>query len=827
MSRLSQEKEPRIRVDLLNSISFEYYDYNDTLANAYASQALDLSKQISYAGGMKYATLLLGIGSFGEAKFEDALDKFSSAIAIEADNSEHIDIYAMALTGEVLTIVARYDSAKQEFRRALPLAKTSNSYWLPRVYYGFARILIRQWENELALVYLDSAKNLLDESKYDFRWLELLTNYGEAYANTLQKEKSIEAFDTMCAIATDLGDRYHQTKCILNQTNFFFDQANYVEALRQAQLALELSRTYKYPLQQVLLFTIVGDIHVRISEYDLALNYYFQALAISEPLGLPNETADLYNKVAWVYKDEGKTGVAMDFADKAMALYLAIGDRNGLAAVHNVKGLIYLLETSYNQSIEEHRQALAIRKEINNKLGVIASMYNEGLVYEEQGFLEKALDLQLEVIKIAEPVSNPQGLAVSYQRVARLLIRLSRLNEAEDFLEKAKSKLFVTNTILEERNNHLLYAMLYEAQLDYKKALEFRKKYEALNDSIFSQSSAQRIAEQQAIYELKKKQDEIDLLKSQRALQDNQLQLHVSEIESQKRQIYVAGIFLLIVSLFVVLLISLNSKLNKTKKALAGANDQLTEANLKILDVNKNLENKVIERTSQLQQAYIELDTFFYRSSHDFRRPLMTLVGLADVAKITVKDKQATELFEMVRLTAQNLDKMLFKLQSVSDMGSMELTNKRIMLSELVETTLEKYRPEIERLGIRVIVDLNVVGHITSYPTLISIIMDNLIENSLDFSSTHEPYIKITAVRNPSSITIAVEDNGHGIPDQFKGDIFSMYFKGSEKSKGNGLGLYIVSKAAAKLSATITVETVFNKGSKFTVEIPHYNTPQA
>lgn len=827
LSRLSQENEPRTQIDLLNSISFEYYDYNDTLANAYAAQARELSEKIGYSGGLKYATLLLGIGSFGEAKFEDAIRRFKDAIAIEAENSTDTDIYAMTLTGECLTIVARYDSAEHVFQQALPLAKKSNSLWLPRLYYGFARILIRQWENELALNYLDSAKNLLDDAQYDFRWLELLTNYGEAYANTLQREKSLEAFQTMCSIADELEERYHQTRCILNRTNFYFDQANYVEALRQAQSALELSKAYKYPLQQVLLFSKIGEIYVKMSKYDLALNYYFQALAISEPLGLPNETAELYNKVAWVYKDEGKTKVAVEFAEKAMELFVQIGDRHGIADVHNTKGLIFLIEGAYDRSSEEHKKALALRKEIGNQLGVIASMFNEALVYEDQGLLQKALDLQLEVIRIAEPVSNPQGLAVSYHRVAGLLIGLERFEDAEAFLKKAKRKLLQTNSQLEERNNSLLYAMLYEAQQDYKKSLEFRKKYEALNDSIFSQSSVKRIAEQQAIYELEKKQDEIDLLKAQRVLQDKQLQLQTSEIQNQKLQIYVAGIFLLVISLFMVLLIRLNSKVNKTKKALASTNEQLTEANLKILDVNKNLENKVIERTSQLQQAYVELDTFFYRSSHDFRRPLMTLIGLADVAKITVKDSQATELFEMVRLTAQNLDKMLFKLQSVSDLGSTELTNKRIMLNELIETSLEKYLPEIERLGIRIIVDLNVVGHITSYPTLISIILDNLIENSLDFSSIHEPYIKITAVRNPSSIIISVEDNGHGIPDQFKGDIFSMYFKGSEKSKGNGLGLYIVSKAVAKLSATITVETVFNKGSKFTVEIPHSNTLQA
>jgi len=63
-------------------------------------------------------------------------------------------------------------------------------------------------------------------------------------------------------------------------------------------------------------------------------------------------------------------------------------------------------------------------------------------------------------------------------------------------------------------------------------------------------------------------------------------------------------------------------------------------------------------------------------------------MGLAEVAKITIKDESALELFRKVDETARNLDKMLVKLQSISDVGSQELIFKEVLLREIFEMVL-------------------------------------------------------------------------------------------------------------------------------------------
>jgi signal transduction histidine kinase len=229
---------------------------------------------------------------------------------------------------------------------------------------------------------------------------------------------------------------------------------------------------------------------------------------------------------------------------------------------------------------------------------------------------------------------------------------------------------------------------------------------------------------------------------------------------------------------------------------------------------------KIEDRTSALRQAYKELDTFFYRSSHDFRRPLTTFLGLAEVAKITVKDASALELFSKVKETANNLDKMLIKLQSISDVGTQQLVYKEVWVKEIFESICNSFADELRNKNISVSCFVEMKDSFYSYPAMFKTIIENLIENSIFFSGVEQPYIKVKAYDRDGQLILEVEDNGQGIDVQYRDRIFDMYFRGNERSKGNGLGLYIVKKAVEKLSGQITFQSVFGKGSTFSVSLP-------
>jgi signal transduction histidine kinase len=152
--------------------------------------------------------------------------------------------------------------------------------------------------------------------------------------------------------------------------------------------------------------------------------------------------------------------------------------------------------------------------------------------------------------------------------------------------------------------------------------------------------------------------------------------------------------------------------------------------------------------------------------------------------------------------------------------GSQQLIYKEVFLQEILVDIGDNFRYELEHRGVRMQTDIRLTRPFVSYPAMIRIIIENLVENAIYFCGTHDPYVHVSAYEDHDKVVIEVRDNGQGIDPQYYGRIFEMYFRGNERSKGNGLGLYIVRKAVEKLHGTIGLETVPLGGSLFRVRLP-------
>jgi signal transduction histidine kinase len=107
-----------------------------------------------------------------------------------------------------------------------------------------------------------------------------------------------------------------------------------------------------------------------------------------------------------------------------------------------------------------------------------------------------------------------------------------------------------------------------------------------------------------------------------------------------------------------------------------------------------------------------------------------------------------------------------------------------------------------------------------SDPKLMSIILDNLLENAVIFRKTKKAKILIQLSEDTKSIIIKVKDDGLGILKEQHDKIFEMFYRGSQKSKGNGLGLYLVKKSVVKLQGQISVVSEEGKFTTFTIAFP-------
>lgn len=114
--------------------------------------------------------------------------------------------------------------------------------------------------------------------------------------------------------------------------------------------------------------------------------------------------------------------------------------------------------------------------------------------------------------------------------------------------------------------------------------------------------------------------------------------------------------------------------------------------------------------------------------------------------------------------------------------------------------------------------------HVYSDSSFLTTVLQNLLDNAIKYrlrNDGHEVSVSASA-SGTRGVTILVSDNGEGISVSMQERIFEMFFRGSLKSSGSGLGLYIVKKAIDLLEGSISVESRPGEATCFKVFIPNF-----
>ena len=253
--------------------------------------------------------------------------------------------------------------------------------------------------------------------------------------------------------------------------------------------------------------------------------------------------------------------------------------------------------------------------------------------------------------------------------------------------------------------------------------------------------------------------------------------------------------------------------------------------NEEIRQMNAHLEDKVIERTEKvhlanerLHLANKELDLFIYRASHDLKGPIATVLGLALLAKIEEKTGANVEDYiEKIENIASKMDKTLVKLSLINTINQENLLLEPIRISQAIQRTFDRFAEISQRCGVEMSYECPDNCVVISNPELLAMVFDNVVENGIFYRSNGRngsPFVKVSVESNFEKMMIRFSDNGIGIETQYHQLIFDMFFRGSEASQGNGLGLYVARKAVEKIGGLIDVESEANKGTVFIINLP-------
>lgn len=238
----------------------------------------------------------------------------------------------------------------------------------------------------------------------------------------------------------------------------------------------------------------------------------------------------------------------------------------------------------------------------------------------------------------------------------------------------------------------------------------------------------------------------------------------------------------------------------------------------------KQAEELLKKTVKELQTRNHELDNYVYRVSHDLRAPFCSMQGLINLSKTESDIANIKHYIDLIEKSVYKSDRFIQSILNHSKVLNTELQIETIDLPLLANSCFQEaqhYTSGVDQIKLQVHTEV-------SYPFgsdlfRVNIILHNLVANAVRYSKSNADgnFVNITIHTSQEQAVITIADNGEGITEEHLPKIFDMFFRGSEKATGSGLGLYIARQAIEALGGTIHVESKSDQGAIFSVTLPN------
>jgi signal transduction histidine kinase len=226
------------------------------------------------------------------------------------------------------------------------------------------------------------------------------------------------------------------------------------------------------------------------------------------------------------------------------------------------------------------------------------------------------------------------------------------------------------------------------------------------------------------------------------------------------------------------------------------------------------------EKNEELQQLNEELDQFVYSASHNLRAPLMSILGMANLIDPDTTPAELTLLSRGIQKSVQLLDETIRDIIEYSHNSRVPMLPRQVNLTTLI-------KGEFERLHFFFKGKVSLA--ITSGPDelltdkkRLAFVIRNILSNSYKYADElkEKQWIHVTISNNGTETEIKISDNGIGITAERLPRVFEMFYRGTIKSTGAGLGLFVSRQIILKLKGNIHISSAPGTGTTVTITLP-------